>query len=102
MLRLFRHPHHTPGSDVLPGPAELYAESVEMDVILPRGYPDLKEDYLPYERESKKSCVVRGSRRRLQLAPIATGLVRRAPRRVAKEGLSPGRCCDMIWRDSWI
>lgn len=104
VLRLFMHPHHTPaGSDVLSDPGELYAESVEMEVILPRGYHDLKGDYFHDERGGgKKSCVVRRNRRRQLPSPIATGLAMRASRRAAREGLTPRRSCNMIWRDAWI
>ncbi|KFY15730.1 hypothetical protein V492_01802 [Pseudogymnoascus sp. VKM F-4246] len=73
------------GTDVLPDSAELYTESVEMEVILPRGYRNLKEDdCLPSGRESRKSYALRGNRR-MKLAPIATGLARRAPGMTAKE-----------------
>jgi hypothetical protein len=104
VLRLFMHPHHTPaGSDVLSDPGELCAESVEMEVILPRGYCDLKRGDFNDERESgKKSCVVRRNRRRQLPPPIATGLVMRAPRRAVREGLTPRRSCNVIWRDAWI
>lgn len=93
------HPHHTSGSDVLAGPEEGCSESVEMEV-LPRGYCDVRRDSVDDERESKQRNVVRG--RRLQLESISTSLVTRAPRRIARKGLSPERCCDIIWRDAWI
>jgi hypothetical protein len=93
------HPHHTSGSDVLSGPEEGWAESVEMVVILPRGYCDVRRDYFD-ERENKQRSVVRG--RRLQFESNPRNMATRAPRRVARKGLSPERCCDMIWRDARI
>lgn len=82
-------PHHAPGSDVLPGPGELYADGVEM-VILPRGY--LNGDYLADDERKRKQGRVRRGNRRQRLAPIAMKLVRRAPWTAPREELSPGRC----------
>lgn len=102
VLRLFMHPHHGVAGDVLAGSVELCAESVEMEDMLPRGYHDVRRNNLPDERETKRIYVVRGNRR-MQLAPIATGLAMRPTRMAAREeGLTPRRSCKMIWRDSWI
>ena len=101
VLRLFMHPHHGAGGDVPAGSVELCAESLEMEDILPRGYRGVRSGCFLDGGESRESCIVRGDRR-LLLAPISTSLEMRSQRRVAKEGLSPERCCDMIWRDSWV
>lgn len=94
------HALHSLGGDaLLSEPAELYTENVEMTAILPPECRYLQGDYLPEEKERKRSCVV-SSNRLPRLIPIVMDLATRIPRSVAREGLSPGRCCEMIWRET--